>query len=137
VSNSKTVVVCENDCPVEGWSYPICGGVTWRTLLSGDRTPTSHMTVGVAEIAPGDPHRVYPHRHQPPEVYYILAGEGVVTVDGIDHPVRARSTVFIPGDTWHCARNTGTDTLRLLYVFAVDSFADVTYEFADVPAPNT
>jgi mannose-6-phosphate isomerase-like protein (cupin superfamily) len=137
VGNSKTVVVCEHDCPVEGWSDPIGGSVTWRTLLSGDRTPTSHMTVGVAEIAPGAPELVYPHRHQPPEVYYILAGEGVVTVEGTDHPVRAGSTVFIPGDTWHCARNTGTATLRLLYVFAVDSLADVAYVFADVPRPNS
>lgn len=131
MSNAKPVVVDENSCEIEGWSDPVRGAVTWRTLLSADRTPTSNMTVGVAEIAPGAPDRIFPHRHQPPEVYYILAGEGVVTIEGIDHPVRPGSTVFIPGDAWHSTRNTGPAVLRLLYLFAVDSFADVRYTFAD------
>jgi quercetin dioxygenase-like cupin family protein len=131
VSNSQPVVVDEEACELEGWDDPTMGKVTWRTLLSADRTPTSSMTVGVAEIGPGQRHSFHPHRHQPPEIYYILAGEGVVSIDGVDHAVRPGAAVFIPGDAWHGARNTGSEVLRLLYVFAVDSFADVTYVFPD------
>lgn len=43
--------------------------------------------------------------------------------------------MFIPGNVWHGARNTGTNVLRLLYVFATDSFADVYYEFANDQEP--
>ena len=52
-------------------------------------------------------------------------------IDGIDHAVRAGCAVFIPGNAWHGTRNTGSEVLRLLYVFAVDSIADVTYVFPD------
>ena len=129
MSEIQPVVVHEEACEVEGWDDPVMGKVIWRTLLSGDRTPTSHLTVGVAEIGPGNSNAYHPHRHQPPEVYYILSGEGVVTIAGVDHAVRPGATVFIPGNAWHGTRNTGSETLRLLYAFAVDSFADVAYEF--------
>jgi mannose-6-phosphate isomerase-like protein (cupin superfamily) len=87
------------------------------------------MTLGVVEIAPGNPDLSYPHRHAQPEVYYVLSGIGVVTVDGNQHPVRPGTTLFIPGDSEHGVRNTGTEVLRLLYVFAVDSFDEVQYVF--------
>lgn len=128
---TRPVVTYEADCAVEGWDDPVMGRVTWRTLLSGDRTPTAALTVGIAEIG-ADARDVQPHRHAPPEVYHILAGEGVVRIDGIDHPVRAGATVFIPGNAWHGTRNSGAAPLRLLYVFAVDSFAAVAYEFPAV-----
>lgn len=128
---SKAVVVQEDACLVEHWDDPSRGKVSWRTLLSADRTPTSAMTVGIAEVAPGTPLGYYRHRHEPAEVYYILAGEGLVTIDDVDHPVRAGSTVFIPGNAWHGAHNTGSEVLRLLYAFAVGSIADVTYVFPE------
>ncbi len=135
MSEIRPIVVQEDACAVEGWDDPILGTVLWRTLLSADRTPTSQLTVGVAEIGPGGANANPLHRHAAPEVYYILSGEGVVSIAEVDHPVRPGATVFIPGNAWHGTRNTGDDTLRLLYVFAVDSFADVAYEFA--PAGGT
>ena len=132
----KPVVVQEESCALDGWDDPTIGKVMWRTLLSGDRTPTAGITVGVAEIGPGHSETSFPHRHEPAEVYYFLAGEGVVTIDGSDHPVRAGSTVFIPGNAWHATRNTGHEELRLLYAFAVDSFAQVAYEFPDPSASD-
>jgi quercetin dioxygenase-like cupin family protein len=135
VSKPQPFVVHEEACALEGWDDPIRGSVRWRTLLSGDRTPTAGLTVGVAELGPGQPHPFQPHRHEPAEVYYVLAGEGIVELEGVDHAVRAGSTVFIPGNAWHGARNTGGGTLRLLYAFAVDAFADVTYVFPGSGAP--
>ena len=123
------VVVQEGACPVEGWDDAIRGTILWRTLLSADRTPTAQMTLGVTEVGPGQPSPFHQHRHVQAEIYYVLSGEGVVSIDGIEQPLRAGSSVFIPGNVWHGARNTGRDVLRLLYVFAADSFADVHYVF--------
>ena len=123
------VVVHEQDCPLERWDDPGRGGVTWRTLLSGDRTPTRDLTMGVAEIPPGESSDPGEHRHAQVEVYYILSGEGSVVIDGVSHPVRAGSAVYVPGDARHGVANTGVEVLRLLYVFAVDAFDQVEYRF--------
>jgi mannose-6-phosphate isomerase-like protein (cupin superfamily) len=128
VLKSEPTVVHESDCPEERWSDGERVGVRWRTLLSGDRTPTSSLTVGVAEIPPGDA-PVRPHHHEPVEAYYILEGEGFVEVAGREHAVRAGSAVFIPGNAEHVVRNTGSVALRLLYVFPVDAFDQVEYRF--------
>jgi mannose-6-phosphate isomerase-like protein (cupin superfamily) len=123
------VVVQESDVPVEGWNDPVRGRITWRTLLSGDRTRTDLMTLGVTEVGPGQPNPFNQHRHAQAEIYYVIAGTGIVTIDGVEYALRSGSSVFVPGNVWHGARNTGTDVLRLLYVFATDSFSDVKYEF--------
>jgi mannose-6-phosphate isomerase-like protein (cupin superfamily) len=117
------------DIPIEHWDDPVKGKVSWRTLVSGDRTPSAELTVGVADIEPGRPDAHDPHRHAQAEVYSIVSGEGIVNVGGIDHAVAIGATVFIPGGVWHFARNTGNTTLRLIYVFAADSFSDIEYEF--------
>jgi mannose-6-phosphate isomerase-like protein (cupin superfamily) len=127
----RPFIVHENQCELEGWDDPARGKVQWRTLLSADRTPTTSLTVGVVELGPGKPDVVHLHRHTQPEVYYILSGEGIVTIEGREHPVRPGTAVFIPGDAEHAARNTGSELLRLLYAFAVDSFDEVKYVFPD------
>jgi mannose-6-phosphate isomerase-like protein (cupin superfamily) len=121
------VVVHPDDLPVEAWGDI----VSWRTMLSADRTATGSLTVGVATLDEGAPINGALHRHAPDEVYVILEGEGLVHIGGTAHQVRVGSTVFVPGGAWHHAENTGTGPLRLLYVFAVDSFADVIYEYPD------
>jgi hypothetical protein len=128
---SRPFVVDAGAPPVESWGVTGPGAVSWRTLVSGDRTPSTGLTVGYAEVEPGDPERLHVHRHEQDEVYYVIAGEGAVTVGDQEWSVAAGSTVFIPGGEWHSARNTGTEVLRLLYVFAADSFAEIRYEYLD------
>jgi quercetin dioxygenase-like cupin family protein len=136
MSEPQGVVVQEESCPLEGWDDAIRGKVAWRTLLSGDRTPTSQLTLGVTELGPGQPSPFLPHRHAQAEIYYVLSGEGVVTIDGAEHALRAGSSVFIPGNALHGARNTGREVLRMLYVFAADSFSDVQYVFPGAEDPS-
>jgi quercetin dioxygenase-like cupin family protein len=126
---SRPFVVHESECEVEDWSETGRHGVSWRTLISADRTPTDSLTVGLAEIEPGAADELHLHRHEPAEAYYILAGTGVVSIDGEIHDIRAGSTIFVPSNAVHAVGNTGVDVLRLLYVFGVDSFHDVEYVF--------
>jgi mannose-6-phosphate isomerase-like protein (cupin superfamily) len=129
VTRPKPVVLHERSCELESWSEESADRVRWRTLLSGDRTPTRALTMGVAELPAGPPREIVTHRHAQIEAYYILSGEGVVLIDGVEHAVRAGSAVYLPGDVEHAAANTGGETLRLLYVFAADSFDQVEYRF--------
>lgn len=105
-------------------------GVQWRTLLSGDRVSSAELTLGVADVPPGESDPVR-HHHPPAEAYYILEGEGVLEIDGQTYEVRQGHAAFIPGGSVHRLTNTGSVMLRLLYVFPVDSFEDVEYTFLD------
>jgi len=120
-------VAHERDVEVEGWGEI----VTWRTLVSADRTPTAGVTVGTAEIPPRATVEGALHHHAPHEFYFFLSGAGRVHLDGDEHAVEAGSFVFVPGGTRHFVRNTGDEPLRLLYTFPVDAFADVEYVFPE------
>lgn len=123
------VVVHRDDCPLESAES---GPVTWRTLISGDRTPTEKISCGVTDIPASEQGRNYVlHRHAEPEVYYILAGKGLVLIGGTEYPVHEGSAVFVPGNALHGMKNTGGDTLSLLYIFPADSFSGVEYEYPE------
>ena len=117
----------ERDAQTDGWENI----VTWQTLLSADRTPTTALTIGTAEIAPAAPVEGAIHQHADHEAYYFLRGVGAVHIDGVDHRVEPGSIVFVPGDARHFVRNTGDEPLKFVYVFGVDQFGDVEYRFAD------
>lgn len=121
----------EADVAQDGWDDPVRGRLRWRTLMSRGVTPSAGMTCGVTELQPGE--WLGLHRHAPPEIYYIFAGAGLVSLDGREIPVKAGSAVFIPGLAEHGIRQTGSEILRLFYVFPVDSFDGVEYVFSAAP----
>ncbi len=124
----EPVITRRDDCPREDWNDPLRGRLSFFTLFDSAYTPTAGLTAGIAELGPdgGGP----PHRHAQPEIYYLLEGSGLLTVDGKDMTFAAGQTAFIPGHAWHCLRNTSDTVLRLFYVFPADSLADVVYEYA-------
>ena len=85
----------------------------------------------MAELPVGSPKPVSLHQHAPVEIYYILEGNGVLTIEETEYKVSTGSTAYIPGNASHGLVNIGTSPLRLLYVFPVDSFAEVEYVFLD------
>jgi quercetin dioxygenase-like cupin family protein len=102
-------------------------GCRWRTLTSGDRTPSDRLTTGVLEVEPGGCLR--PHWHPPPEVYHVIAGQGVVTVDGAPHTVESGATIFIPANALHGIENKSGELFRIFYAFPVDAFPEVEYHY--------
>lgn len=126
LTQSKPVILHEAGCD-EGWADELRGRVRWRTFFDAGQTPTEALTAGVAEIEPGDQLKV--HRHAAPELYYLLTGEGMVTIDGTEHLVRAGTAIFIPSNAAHGIRNTGQTLLRFFYAFAVNSFDEIEYIF--------
>jgi quercetin dioxygenase-like cupin family protein len=129
--SSEPFVVTESQCEVEGWDDPVRGVVTWRTLLSADRTPTDSLTMGVAELRESDGAELRLHSHAQAEAYYILSGRGVLRIGCVDHTLAPGVTAFIPGGVLHGARASGAEPLRILYVFAADAFDQIKYEFPD------
>lgn len=126
----RATLVHQADCVTEGGDDPRFAAVTWRTLISGDRTPTKGLTMGVTEVRETDaPFEL--HRHVQAETYYILSGHGIISFEGVEQPLSPGDAVYIPSNLVHAARCVGPEPLRILYVFAADSFSDVEYEFPD------
>ena len=125
------MIVHESDCALEQWDDPIRGKVQWRTLISADRSASKNLTCGIAELPVGGPDTVSLHKHLPVEIYYIVEGSGVLTVNDQTFEVRAGSTAYIPENASHGLVNTGLVPLRLFYVFPVDSFDQVEYVFGN------
>lgn len=120
-------VAALGDQPIEGGFDPTFGNVTWQTLISGDKTQSSDLVLGVAHFpAHGMLHL---HRHTPPEFYYCIEGSGVVTLDGVEYLIEPGSAVFIPGDIEHGVV-AGADGLSFVYGFGEDSFAGINYRFS-------
>jgi mannose-6-phosphate isomerase-like protein (cupin superfamily) len=120
----------EADAPQDFWDDPARGKIRFRTLFSKGATPSEGMTCGVAELQAGE--WLGLHRHAPPEIYYVFAGAGVMSLDGREFPVKAGSAVFVPGMAEHGIRQTGGEMLRFFYAFPVDSFDGVEYVFSAV-----
>jgi mannose-6-phosphate isomerase-like protein (cupin superfamily) len=128
--SAEPVVVHEDEREWQGWREEQIterGEVQWRTLISAGLTPSVGLTLGVARVPSGG--SLAAHRHEQPEVYLVLDGTGVVTIDGSSSRVGPRASVFIPGGAVHSVQATGPTDLRFAYVFAADAFEDVTYVF--------
>jgi quercetin dioxygenase-like cupin family protein len=99
--------------------------IRWRTLVSGDRTPTRCISMGTLELPPGS--SLDAHHHAPPEVYFVTDGRGTVLLGGEPRPVQAGDVVYIPGDCVHGVKNTGDALLKLVWMFATDTWPEIEY----------
>jgi mannose-6-phosphate isomerase-like protein (cupin superfamily) len=53
------------------------------------------------------------------EVYYLLQGEGMMTVDGDEVPVKAGDAILVPPGANHGILSTGADPLKLVIIWGV------------------
>lgn len=103
--------------------------VRWKLLISGERTPTADLVMGIAEIAPGG--KLNGHRHAHAETYYITQGTGRITLDGVESDIAAGAAIFIPANAHHEAICTSEMPLAFIYHFPCDRFEEVVYRFDD------
>jgi quercetin dioxygenase-like cupin family protein len=123
----------EQECP---WEYEVGEEdrndvIRWRTLLSGERTPSKSISMGTLELPPGS--SMDAHHHAPPEVYFVTAGSGTLLIGSEQRPVRAGDVVYIPGDHVHGVNNSGNELLKLVWMFPTDTWPEIEYHDDDVP----
>jgi mannose-6-phosphate isomerase-like protein (cupin superfamily) len=86
--------------------------ITSYLLVSETTCDAKRLSITLVEMAPGGVQR--PHAHLPEQMYYILEGFGVMTVDGEEKPVAAGDCIFFPSQATHGLVNSGGTTLRYL-----------------------
>lgn len=116
----------ESDLPLERWSEPARGTIAWKTLISGDITPTDTLICGIAEMQAGDTFAL--HSHPQAEVYFGLSGAVDVSVDGVIHRLTQGCALFIAGGAVHGVLRAD-QPVRWFYTFAADRFSDIDYTF--------
>lgn len=80
-----------------------------------DRTSSAITQCSLAEevLPPG--HAVTPHHHQQlEEIYYIVTGNGMMTVGCEQHEVGPGDAIYIPRGQRHTLENTGVEPIKLL-----------------------
>jgi mannose-6-phosphate isomerase-like protein (cupin superfamily) len=92
-------------CPAER-----TGDREFRVLLSAGLSITQFAGL----IPPG---RAPEHHHTYDEVVHVLAGRGVVHLDGGQTEIGPGTSIYLPPYQPHCLENTGSEPLQVLGVF--------------------
>jgi mannose-6-phosphate isomerase-like protein (cupin superfamily) len=93
--------------------YVTRDGSEIRELMHPDLHGNTAQSLAEATIAPGAATRLHRH-HRSEEIYFILTGDGHMTLGQEHFPVTAGDTVCIPPGTPHCVENRGPTPLRIL-----------------------
>ncbi len=91
------------------------GGALSKLLVDPGSAGSRHLDHRISTYQP----RAYvaPHRHKVQEqVYHLLAGEGLMEIDGERRVVRAHDVIFIPPGVEHAIYNTGLAPLTFIVV---------------------
>jgi mannose-6-phosphate isomerase-like protein (cupin superfamily) len=75
---------------------------------------TNSFEVGILRLIPGQKDAQGPHSAD--EIYFVVEGEGFISIQGKDHRIRKGSCIFIPSKTKHYFHGN-KDRLIVLYIF--------------------
>ena len=78
---------------------------------------TARSQLTLMALKPGEDIGVETH-FDGDQIFLVLSGTGVASLNGVNVPVRVNSLVAVPAGTEHDIRNTGRGLLRLMTVFA-------------------
>lgn len=80
-------------------------------LLASSRTSDAEfLTTTLVEIKPEGEQRI--HSHIPEQVYFILEGQGLMTVADETAQVNPGDCIFIPSEAPHGLKNNGKELLK-------------------------
>ena len=117
----------ETDVEPETWSDSVRGKVSFRTIFRA-AAHRGDFTLGVTDVGTGG--GLGHHRHELAEIYFVLCVDGTpLEIDDKQHVVGAGTAAYIPGNSEHGIRNSGTGPLRFFHVFAVGSFEEIEDRF--------
>lgn len=94
-------------------AYETIDGSLIRELMHPQVHGNRCQSLAEATLRPGL--TTHSHRHaRTEEIYYILQGEALMTVDREEQPLGKGDAVLIPPGSWHCITNTGDGDLIFL-----------------------
>lgn len=81
-------------------------------LISPRNAKSKNLSIQISEVPAGSGQPI--HNHEPEQCYYIIKGNGLMTIEDEFREVKAGDAIFIPSNLKHGIKNTGDDTLEYL-----------------------
>ena len=93
-------------------------------VLVGEGAPITAkgFCMGQVTIFPGG--QVPAHEHAQEEVYYVLAGDGEIEIDGETRGIREGEAVYVPSGSPHNLRNPGKRDMTFIFVYSPAGVVD-------------
>lgn len=91
------------------------GGALSKELAGPETTGSKRVDFRISHYAPAAYVGEHVHKVQE-QVYYVLEGEGILTLDDTKHLMRSHDYVFVPPGVRHSFTNTGTQGLVFLVI---------------------
>lgn len=92
----------------EGYQFKGVGGLVVR-LVHPDICGSDQLGMGIVYMNPGE--ELPPHSHFNEEAYFIISGTGIARVDGEEFPLEKNMAVYMPANSVHYTKNTGSEPL--------------------------
>ena len=105
-------------------------GSTIRSLLDLSNAPVANQSLAEATLPAGAQTDRHYHKLSE-EFYYLIAGTGVMEIDGESRNVRPGDAILIPPGAWH--QITATSPLRFLCCCAPPYSHEDTFFAPDLP----
>lgn len=86
------------------------GGALSKPLVDSANVGTKNLDFRISRYAPAAYVQEHAHKFQE-QIYYVLEGEGVLTLDDEKRLMRPHDYVYVPPGIKHSFTNTGTDGL--------------------------
>ena len=126
----KPIIIDQATLDWEGWrntTLTTKSAIRWKLLITGERTESSGLVTGIAQLPPGA--QLLLHHHEPQETYYVVSGRGEMKIDDYTTAVGPGCAIYIPANARHALRCTGSEPLFFVFSFARDRFDQITYHF--------
>ena len=100
----------------------------WKHLIDNEICGSEGVSVGYGKIPVGE--YLPLHTHEPQEIYFITRGTGLLTKDDTNlKEISEGDIVYIPCNKQHGLKNTGGIDLEYLFIFMIDNWNEVRYNF--------
>ncbi len=97
-----------------------------KVLFAPDKNDVPELTFSHAIIYPHQ--QTDYHKHDRPELIYIVSGRGVSVCEGVETPIQADMALWVEAGEMHQMINRGDETLKLATVFIPAYTAKENYE---------
>ena len=91
------------------------GGALSKALAAPENVGSARIDFRISRYAPAAYVQEHVHKVQE-QVYYVLEGEGILTLDEERHLMRPNDYVYVPPGIRHSFTNTGTNGLVFLVI---------------------